>query len=330
MLLEGVANAAVQENHLHRFGFDGIRDCGRGSSYSAFRRGAAADASPASELLSEVPPGATTLIYLDLAAVRTSSFYQHRPDTSPITLPDRDYANFIAVTGFDFEKDLDQVVIASWPQSLVQDQKKTIVFAEGRFDRQKIHDYAMQKGKLIQEQGREVFVFPAGVATRGPGRGGAGDSSRGSLNETAESTSLVFLNDHRIALVEGSSIAPLLATRSVAGVDPMRARAAGVAGAAAFVISRVPTIPDNFFSEEFKPRNSPQALCARCSGSLWPRGPRATMCGFRSKENALLLPTLASFKRRCRWRACSGRRLWKARRLVNRWIQPHLESWKHC
>ena len=104
----------------------------------------------------------------------------------------------------------------------------------------------MQKGKLIQEQGREVFVFPAGVATRGPGRGGAGDSSRGSLNETAESTSLVFLSDHRIALVEGSSIAPLLATGSVTGVDPMRARAAGVAGAAAFVISRVPAIPDNF------------------------------------------------------------------------------------
>ena len=135
--------------------------------YSGFRRGGAADASACFGIaVAKCPPGAPTLIYIDLAAMRASTFYQHRPDPAPITLPDRDYANFIAATGFDFENDLDQVVIASWPQSLAQDPKRTIVFAEGRFDRQKIRDYALHKGKLDRGAGtHEVYAF-SGLALR--------------------------------------------------------------------------------------------------------------------------------------------------------------------
>ena len=195
--------------------------------YAGIRRGAAADAPPVPELLSEVPPGAPTLIYIDLGAVRASSFYQHRPDRAPIAVPDRDYANFVQGTGFDFEKDLDRVVIASWPQSSDQDQKKIVVVADGRFDRQKIHDYAIRNGKLDQQQGHEVFLFPA--------------SAPNAWN------SLLFLNDHRIALVEGSSIAPVLTPHAAgSATDPARERAARLAGAAVFAITRVPAVPDNF------------------------------------------------------------------------------------
>src|ERR1035437_1183817 len=195
--------------------------------YAVVRRGDAADAPPVPELLSEVPPGAPTLIYIDLAAVRASSFYQHRPDRAPIAVPDRDYANFVQATGFDFEKDLDRVVIASWPQSLVQGQKKTVVVADGRFDRQKIHDYAIRNGKLDQQQGHDVFLFPA--------------SAPNAWN------SLLFLDDHRVALVEGSSIAPVLTPHAVVSAsDPARERAAHLAGAAVFAITRVPAVPENF------------------------------------------------------------------------------------
>ena len=83
--------------------------------YGSFRRSATAHASPAPELLSALPAGAPTLVYLDLAAVRASSFYQHRADKGPIAIPNQDYAEFVRSTGFDFEKDLDRVVIASWP-----------------------------------------------------------------------------------------------------------------------------------------------------------------------------------------------------------------------
>jgi hypothetical protein len=206
--------------------------------YSGYLRSGFAGASPATELLSEVPAGAPTLVYLDLAAIRASSFYQHRPDQTPLTLPDSDYAKFVQATGFDFEKDLDQVAIASWPQSLSQEQKSTVAVADGRFDRQKIRDYAVKNGKLDHQQGREVFLFQ----TRQP-------AGAGSTKSSTESTwtSLVFLDDHRIAMVEGSSIAPIFESRGASSAaDPMRERAARVNGAAAFVVSRAPAVPDNF------------------------------------------------------------------------------------
>src|SRR6202051_95902 len=81
--------------------------------YGTFRRGATAHASPAPDLLSALPAGAPSLVYLDLAGVRASSFYQHRPDKGPIAVPDKDYSDFMRSTGFDFEKDLDRGVIAS-------------------------------------------------------------------------------------------------------------------------------------------------------------------------------------------------------------------------
>src|SRR5258708_27147007 len=129
--------------------------------YSGYLRSGVAGASPTTELLSEIPAGAPTLIYLDLAAIRVSSFYQNRPDHSPLTIPDSAYTTFSQATGFDFEKDLDRVAIASWPQSLTQERKSTVALAEGRFDRQKIRDYAAKNGKLGHQQAPEAFLFPA-------------------------------------------------------------------------------------------------------------------------------------------------------------------------
>jgi hypothetical protein len=195
--------------------------------YVSFRRGATAHASPAPELLSALPPGAPTLVYLDLTAVRASSFYQHRADKGPIALPNQDYAEFVRSTGFDFEKDLDRVVLGSWPAASGKDPMKNVVIAEGRFDRAKIRDYAMHKGKVEKQQGHEVFLFPTG--------------------DQKGWDSVSFLDDHRIGLVQGASIAPLFPGHSDAPADdPARERASRVDGAAAFAISRMPPIPDNF------------------------------------------------------------------------------------
>lgn len=196
-------------------------------AYGSFRRSTTTHASPAPELLSELPTGAPTLIYLDLAAVRASSFYQHRPDKGPIAVPNQDYADFVSSTGFDFEKDLDRVVLASWPPPSGKEPRKVVVIADGRFDRAKIRDYAMRKGKLDKQQGREVFHFSTG--------------------DPMGFDSVTFLDEHRIALVEGPSIAPLFAGNSDEhAADPARERAARLDGAAAFAITRVPPIPDNF------------------------------------------------------------------------------------
>src|ERR1700674_4066715 len=128
--------------------------------FVSFSRGKTANASPAPELLSALPAGAPTLVYVDLAAVRASSFYQHRPDKGPIAIPNQDYADFVRSTGFDFEKDLDRVLVASWPAPSSKEPIKNVVIAEGRFDRAKIRDYATRKGKLDYQQGRDVFLFP--------------------------------------------------------------------------------------------------------------------------------------------------------------------------
>jgi hypothetical protein len=197
-----------------------------GLFYLSFARGKTANASPAPELLSALPAGAPTLVYLDLAAMRASSFYQHRPDKGPIAIPNQDYSDFVRSTGFDFEKDLDRVVVAAWPAPSSKEPTKNVVIAEGRFDRAKIRDYAARKGKLDHQQGREVFLFPA--------------------KDQMGMSSITFLDDHRIALVAGTSIAPLFAANSNdPAVDPARERAARLDGAAMFAITRMPPIPDN-------------------------------------------------------------------------------------
>jgi hypothetical protein len=209
-----------------------------GAFYGGVLRGGSARPSPSSGILSLVPAGAPTLIFIDLAAVRASPFYQHRLDHSPLTIPDSDYAKFVQATGFDFEKDLDRVAIAWWPQSVSPDRKKTVAVAEGRFDRQKIRDYAMKNGKLDHQQGRDVFLFPANQP-----------ASAGATKKSTEATwnSLVFLDEHRLAMVEGSSISPVLESHGAdSATDPAHERAERVEGAAMFVIGRVPAVPDNF------------------------------------------------------------------------------------
>jgi hypothetical protein len=215
--------------------------------YSDFGRGEAADASPAPELLSEVPAGAPTLVYADLAAIRASAFYQQRPDKGPIAVPDQDYADFVHSTGFDFEKDLDRVVIASWPAGLTAEKKQTVIIADGRFDRQKIHDYALRKGKLDRQAGRDVFLFPSDNVSAGKASSGSTSASDTPVGKQANWNSVTFLSDHRIAIVEGASIAPLLAHDDAsAGGDSARERATRVAGAAVFAVTRVPAIPENY------------------------------------------------------------------------------------
>jgi hypothetical protein len=195
-----------------------------GLFYLGFPHGKTAKASPIPELLSTLPAGAPTLVYVDLAALRASSFYQHRPDKGPIAIPTQDYADFVRETGFDFEKDLDRVVVGSWPASAAKEPAKNITIAEGRFDREKIRAYARRNGSVEQQQGREVFHFGAA----------------GGLN------SLSFLDDHRIAMVAGTKMDPLFAAHSgEPAADPVRERATRLDGAAAFAIIRVPPIPEN-------------------------------------------------------------------------------------
>jgi hypothetical protein len=196
-----------------------------GLLYFSVARGNDARAAAPPALLSELPPGAPTLAYIDLSAMRASSFYQRRPDKTAIAISNQDYVEFVQSTGFDFEKDLDRIAVASWPVADGKAPQKNVVIAEGRFDRAKFREYATRTGKVERQNGRDVLLFP---------------TSDGKSTE-----SVTFLDDRRVALVAGPSIAPLFAKDSGASAaDPARERAARLDGAAAFVIMPVPPIPD--------------------------------------------------------------------------------------
>jgi hypothetical protein len=143
-------------------------------------------------------------------------------------------------TGFDFEKDLDRVVVGSWPPS-GSEPLKAVVIADGRFDRTKIRDYAARAGKVDHQEGRDVFVFPQ--------------------KDRKGFESVTFLDDHRVAMVSGPSISPLFAASPVDRVaDPVRERAARLDGAGAFLITHVPPIPDNAGSAGAQPPATAQLM----------------------------------------------------------------------
>jgi hypothetical protein len=184
------------------------------------------------ELLLQIPPGASTVIFIDLAGIRGSAFFKNGLPLAPLKSPEHDYAAFVQATGFDYQKDLDRAAIALWPPASPSEKYKTLILAEGRFDQRKIRDYAMRNGKIQRQQQHDVFVFPA-------------QNPQGSIG-------VVFLNDHRLAVVEGSDAAPVLEHAPASNGDPastndpLLEQAAHIDGAPVFAISRIPAVPDNF------------------------------------------------------------------------------------
>jgi hypothetical protein len=110
----------------------------------AYSRWARPEPDAVLNLLSQVPPEATSVFYLDLGPLRQSPFLAALYKWAPPTQMDADYAQFVQSTGF------------------------TTLFAvaEGRFDRKKIAAYALQTGTRTSRSGQEIFTIPANGGTR--------------------------------------------------------------------------------------------------------------------------------------------------------------------
>src|SRR5271155_2534435 len=78
----------------------------------ARERRASADGS-LPELVALVPSDSRFLAYADVSALRDSPLVQRLTAMAPPAKVDGDYASFVAATGFDYQRDLDRVVIAS-------------------------------------------------------------------------------------------------------------------------------------------------------------------------------------------------------------------------
>jgi hypothetical protein len=199
---------------------------------------------PEPDILSALPSDAPVIAYADVAALRK---LQNSPlaavlgITSPGPQADREYANFVRETGFDYERDLDRAGIALWPAGFgtpanVLGEDRVISIADGRFDQQKIKAYALRTGKVSTNGAREVFEIPGNPPV-----------------------SLEFLSATRIALAGGKNASALLAAIKPEGSATrdaaLQSRIERVAGAPIFAVARTSNLPSSFYANF---RNAPQ------------------------------------------------------------------------
>lgn len=172
-------------------------------------------------ILSLLPQEAPYVIYANVAALRDSAFLTRLTSIIPAPAEDPEYTDFVRQTGFDYTRDLDRVSAAIFPTSPTP---LVLIFAEGRFDRQKITEYAMKTGTAQQRDGKTVYVMPAST----PGN----------------TVSLEFLAPSRIRLVSGPAnldVPPATGKQDANITD----RVQQLGGADLFAIVRTDSIPAN-------------------------------------------------------------------------------------
>jgi hypothetical protein len=189
---------------------------------------------PAPNLLSQLPTDAPVIGYIDVAALRklrSSPLAAILGLTSPGPQSDRDYAEFVRETGFDYSRDLDRVGIALWPQNLAVPaasigENRILAIADGRFDEQEIKAYALRTGKPITRGTQTYYEVPGNPPV-----------------------SFVFLSIERIAIASGKNADDLLAESSSGTRDPaMQARITRVAGAPIFAAARTDNLPASLYA----------------------------------------------------------------------------------
>ncbi len=207
------------------------------SIFYFMRRQAAIPVVEVPEMFMLAPPDATSLFYVDLAALRRSPFLAQLFALAPSPGEDPDYRDFVAATGFDYSRELDRALVATLPPS---SPASTIAFADGRFDREKIAAYSMRSGKLGKRNGSEVYVISTGKPPR--------------------IVSFAFLAPERIVLANSAVLDPS-ALRPVHALplDQLE-RVRRVGGSAIIVLARVDASQENFSVFGYRSRDLKRIL----------------------------------------------------------------------
>lgn len=193
------------------------------------------------DIMSLLPPDAPVVIYIDADALRGlqgSPLAAVLGLASPGPKEDRDYAQFVQETGFDYTRDLDHAAIAVWPAGLATqanpagDDRATIL-ADGHFDQKKITAYALRTGRAENRGLQTVYEVPG-----------------------KPPVAFEFLSPDRIELASGNDPVALLSSANPLPRDPvMQDRISRVAGAPIFGVARMDQLPESFYSNF---RNAPQ------------------------------------------------------------------------
>jgi hypothetical protein len=134
------------------------------------------------ELLSHLPADSTSVVYIDFQELRASAFLSQILSWAPQPQTDEEYKKFVQATGFDYERDLDQVGVSF---SGSAQSPKTMAVAEGRFDRKKIEAYSAHFGTLQTANGKTIYAVI--------------------LNNPPHAVYFTFLRDNRVAICNDAS-----------------------------------------------------------------------------------------------------------------------------
>ncbi len=182
----------------------------------AYQRWGGSGAIPRNELLAQMPADASTVLYIDVDALRQSPFLAELYKWAPQPKADADYAQFLQSTGFNYETDLNRVSIAllkHGPESTL------LAVAEGRFDRKKISAYASQSGTRETRAGKEIFSIPVSGSTR--------------------RITFTFLRNDRIALTNDATLESSLSQpHTDSDTQAWRERFRRLAGSPVFIVVR--------------------------------------------------------------------------------------------
>ena len=100
-----------------------------------------------SDLVRLLPPGDLNLIYADIGLIRQAQLLGLLANIK--VAPDKEYADFIHETGFDYTRDLDAIVIAA-------DSSQTYMVGRGRFDWDKLKGFVSSHKGKCDETGCQV------------------------------------------------------------------------------------------------------------------------------------------------------------------------------
>jgi hypothetical protein len=176
------------------------------------------------DVLAMLPSDSAVMVYADMAALRGEPLVQRLAAMAPAATPGTDYAAFIAATGFEYQRDLDRVVLASSSTPTPQTPPSHVVaIADGRFDQKKIEAYALRYGKMQQQNGHNIFTAPGAT----PGK----------------ITAFTFLSAGRIAIADSADIPAVLADHPAIPPDPAwQEQVSRVAGSPLFLVAKAQAI----------------------------------------------------------------------------------------
>jgi hypothetical protein len=170
------------------------------------------------QLLRFVPADATSVIFIDVEQLRASPFLTTLTSWIPHPAEDSDYTQFIADTGFHYERDLSQLLIAISNDGAASN---TLVLAQGKFDRKQIETYLGRNALISQQGALKVFRITANP------------------KENGKPASLAFLTDQRIAISDSENLEQALGAANLRSIRAeWQLRFDRLAGAPLFAVIR--------------------------------------------------------------------------------------------